>query len=86
MLYNEAVDKGLGVRECCQVMWHGMSLDATTAGYLTAFPFLIVCISIWLKKFPLKKVLTPYYILVSLLISVVFVVDMGLYPFWGFKS
>jgi phosphoglycerol transferase MdoB-like AlkP superfamily enzyme len=85
MLYNEAVDKGLGVRECCQVMWHGMSLDATTAGYLTAFPFLIICISIWLKKFPLKKVLTPYYILVSLLISVVFVVDMGLYPFWGFK-
>ena len=56
MLYNDAVDKGLGVRECCQVMWHGMSLDATTAGYLTAFPFLIVCISIWLKKFPLKKV------------------------------
>ena len=49
MLYNEAVDKGLGFRECCQVMWHGMSLDATTAGYLTAFPFLIVCISIWLK-------------------------------------
>ena len=85
MLYNEAVDKGLGFRECCQVMWHGMSLDATTAGYLAAFPFLLICISIWLKKFPLKKVLTPYYILVSLLMSVVFVVDMGLYPFWGFK-
>lgn len=85
MLYNEAIDKGLSFNDFCQVMFHGMSLDATTAGYLTAFPFLCVLVSIWLKKFSLRKILLPYYIVVSFLISLVFVGDMALYPFWGFK-
>ena len=85
MLYNEMTEKDAGFVDMFQVMGHGMSLDATTAGYLTAFPFLLVFISIWLKKFPLRKLLLPYYIIASLLVAVVFVVDMGLYPFWGFK-
>lgn len=85
MLYNEMTEKDAGFVDMFQVMRHGMSLDATTAGYLTAFPFLLVLISLWLKKFPLRKLLLPYYIIASLLVAVVFVVDMGLYPFWGFK-
>ena len=85
MLYNEMTEKDAGFVDMFQVMGHGMSLDATTAGYLTAFPFLLVLISIWLKKFPLRKLLLPYYIIASLLVAVVFLVDMGLYPFWGFK-
>lgn len=85
MLYNEMTEKDAGFVDMFQVMGHGTSLDATTAGYLTAFPFLLVLISIWLKKFPLRKLLLPYYIIASLLVAVVFVVDMGLYPFWGFK-
>ena len=85
MLYNEMTEKDAGFVDMFQVMGHGMSLDATTAGYLTAFPFLLVLISIWLKKFPLRKLLLPYYIIASFLVAVVFVVDMGLYPFWGFK-
>ncbi len=85
MLYNEMTEKDAGFVDMFQVMRHGMSLDATTAGYLTAFPFLLMLISIWLKKFPLRKLLLPYYIIASLLVAVVFVVDMGLYPFWGFK-
>ena len=64
---------------------HGASLDAATAGYLTAFPFLLVLISIWFRKFPLKKILYGYYILAAALISIIFVVDMALYTFWGFK-
>ena len=68
-----------------QVMIHGASLDAATAGYLTAFPFLLVLISIWFRKFPLKKILYGYYILAAALISIIFVVDMALYTFWGFK-
>ena len=85
MLYNDAAEKGALFGDFFRVMENGVSLDATTAGYLTALPFLLVLISIWLKKFPLRKLLIPYYILASLLVAVVFVVDMGLYPFWGFK-
>ena len=85
MLYNDAVGKEVSVNDFWQVMWHGVSLDATTAGYLTALPLLVILVSIWIRKISLKKLLLPYYILVAILVSVVFVVDMGLYPFWGFK-
>lgn len=81
MLYNGSIEKGFDM----QVMIHGASLDAATAGYLTAFPFLLVLISIWFRKFPLKKILYGYYILAAALISIIFVVDMALYTFWGFK-
>ena len=55
MLYNGSIEKGFGFADYMQVMIHGASLDAATAGYLTAFPFLLVLISIWFRKFPLEK-------------------------------
>ncbi len=85
MLYNGAIEKGFGITDFLQVMYHGASLDAATAGYLTALPFLLVLVSIWFKKFPLKKILWGYYVIVATLISIIFVVDMALYTFWGFK-
>jgi phosphoglycerol transferase MdoB-like AlkP superfamily enzyme len=85
MLYNDAVGKDAVWSDFFQVMLHGASLDATTAGYLTALPLLFIIISIWLKKVSLRKFLIPYYIIASLLVAITFVVDMGLYPFWGFK-
>ena len=66
-------------------MIHGAGLDAAMTGYLTAFPFLLILISIWFRRFPLKKILWGYYAFVATLVSVIFVADMGLYPFWGFK-
>lgn len=85
MLYNDALGKDAVWSDFFQVMLHGASLDATTAGYLTALPLLFIIISIWLKKVSLRKYLIPYYIIASLLVAITFVVDMGLYPFWGFK-
>ena len=73
MLYNGSIEKGFGFADYMQVMVHGASLDAATAGYLTAFPFLLVLISIWFRKFPLKKILYGYYILAAALISIIFV-------------
>ena len=74
MLYNDAFGKEAGLTDFGQVMWHGISLDATTAGYFTALPLLLVLISVWIRRLPLKKLLLPYYILASILVSVAFVV------------
>lgn len=85
MLYNSAAEKGAVFGDYLQVMWHGLSLDAAVCGYLVAVPFLVTLISVWFHKIPLRKLLLPYYAVIALLVAVVFVVDMGLYPFWGFK-
>ena len=85
MLYNDATEKGALFSDFFRVMGNGISLDATTTGYLTVFPFLLILASIWVKNISLRKCLFPYYIIAALMVAVVFVVDMGLYPFWGFK-
>lgn len=85
MLYNDAASKGASLGDVWQVMVHGASLDATMAAYLTALPFVWMLAGVWFKKLPFKKVLLPYYIVAAMLMAITFVVDMGLYPFWGFK-
>lgn len=80
MLYNGAIEKGFGFTDFLHVMIHGAGLDAAMTGYLTAFPFLLILISIWFRRFPLKKILWGYYAFVATLVSVIFVADMGLYP------
>ena len=45
MLYNDAISRGVSFNDYIQVMWHGVSLDATTAGYLTAIPWLTILVA-----------------------------------------
>lgn len=44
MLYNDAPGRLVPFSSYLQVMFHGMSLDAATTGYLTAIPWLTILI------------------------------------------
>ncbi|MGL4853367.1 MAG: LTA synthase family protein [Phocaeicola sp.] len=85
MLLNRAEGEVTSFDNYWQVMLHGSSLDATTAAYTTTLPFLVILISLWFKRFPLRKILVSYLVMLGVLLSLIFVVDVGLYPFWGFK-
>ncbi|MGL5273179.1 MAG: LTA synthase family protein [Phocaeicola sp.] len=85
MLLNGSISEGTDLVDYLQVMLNSASLDATTAGYITALPLLFVLVSVWFKQFPLRKVMYSYLVVIAFLLSLIFVVDAGLYPFWGFK-
>lgn len=85
MLYNGSIGRGVDVADYFRVMWHGASLDAAVAGYLTVVPWLAVLVSVWFRKFPLRKILVGYYAAIALLVSLIFMGDLSLYPFWNFK-
>ena len=85
MIYNSHLAQSVSWTDYIQVMLHGATLDAATTGYLTALPWLIILISIWFKKFPLRLVLVGYYVLICLLTALIFIGDMCLYTFWNFK-
>ena len=68
-----------------QVIVHGLGLDASTTGYLLIFPFLVVWLSIWMRRMKTKAVLRPYFILIAILLSLICVADTSLYTFWKFK-
>ncbi|MGL5937288.1 MAG: LTA synthase family protein [Phocaeicola sp.] len=85
MIVNDSISEGVSLSEYLQVMLHGASLDATTAGYTTIIPLLLTLLSIGIKSFPLRRLLRGYLIVLCGILSLIFVVDAGLYSFWGFK-
>ena len=85
MFYHHALAKGNTFADFLQVMLHGLKLDCTIAGYLTALPLLLTLISIWVRGEWLKTTLKGYFFLTAILVSAIFAVDVALYGFWGFR-
>lgn len=73
--------------EWVQVVWHGLLLDSTVAGYVTVLPLLLTLLSLWIRipERLGRRLVTGYFTAVSLLAALLFAVDLGLYEFWGFR-
>ena len=67
------------------VIVHGAGLDATTTGYVTAFPFLLTLVSVWVHRLPIRKIMLPYYIIIIATVTVIFYGDLSLFSFWQSK-
>ena len=84
---GEAAATGAGWQGWFEVLGHGLSLDLTVAGYVTAVPLLVVLLSLWVRlpQRLWRALLTGYFALVALLTAAVFAVDLALYEHWGFR-
>ena len=78
-------DGGVGLGDALAVLYHGLSLDLSVLGYLLVVPLILLALSFLVKHFPARRILAPYLLLVALLLGIVTIVDLRLYPFWGFK-
>lgn len=79
-------DGSYGTGDYIDVAVNGLLLDIPMTGYLIALPLLVTVLSVWLSvRVPLRKIATPYYVLISAVISAIFISDIALYPFWQFK-
>ncbi len=67
------------------VLWNGLKLDASVAGYFTIIPGILLIISLWIRKEIIQFLQKIYFGIFSFLLSVVFVVDLVLYEYWGFR-
>lgn len=82
---DSAAQSGFG--DWCRTVWHGLSLDMTVAGYITALPLLAELATLWVRlpERIWRIALTVYFVAVSLFAAAVFAVDLGLYAHWGFR-
>lgn len=64
--------------------WHGIPLDAAVAGYITVIPLLLTMVSTFVY-IPMRKLLIVYNLFAAIAISLAFIADITLYPFWEFK-
>ena len=66
------------------VIWHGLQLDLSMAGYLTAIPALLLLASIWIKEEIIRPVFSIYFGIIAVFMSFCFVLNIALYPYWNF--
>ena len=87
MAYYAVEAAGAGFRGWIDVLWHGLTLDLTVAGYVTALPILVTLLSLWLRlpEKVWRGVLTGWFVLVAVATAVIFAVDVALYEHWGFR-
>ena len=55
------------------------------AGYLCIIPGLLLIISIWTRRRWVRRTAKIYFLIVSFLMAMVFVIDLVLYKYWGFR-
>lgn len=85
MLFYQSLYPNASCADWFSVIWHGLPLDLSLAGYLTAIPGFLFIASAWtLSKF-LHRIWCGYFLFISILLSVIFIVDLGLYEYWGFR-
>ena len=52
----------LTIGDATQIVIHGLGLDLSTTGYLSAIPFIVIWAGMWLPHLNHKTVLAPYFI------------------------
>lgn len=83
---NASVYSGIGTSEILNIIGHGLSMDFSMAGYFTVIPATLLCIATATgSKGIIDKILNIYFIVASLIISLVITVDAALYGYWQFK-
>ena len=66
------------------VIWHGLPLDLSMAGYLSVIPGFLSIAVVWLKRDLVKPIMNIYFIIASLFITCSFLLNAGLYPYWKY--
>jgi phosphoglycerol transferase MdoB-like AlkP superfamily enzyme len=85
VLYYKSLYADTTGTDIFRIIWHGLPLDLALAGYLTVIPALLFIFSVWtLSKF-LHKLWNIYFLIIVILLSIIFVVDLVLYEYWGFR-
>ena len=72
------------------VLTHGFTLDLSTALYILTVPVLATIVGLWVGNLPkaagiMRWVMRIWFVVVAIALSLAFVADTSLYPFWGFK-
>lgn len=66
------------------VIWHGLPLDLSMAGYLSVIPGFLSIAVVWLKRELVKPIMNIYFIIASLFITCSFLLNASLYPYWKY--
>ena len=84
LLWYAHLFSDVSMLEVLSVIGHGLSLDATIAGYVTVVPLLLVGVAAWWPHRVWSAIVKWYLVVVAVVTAVCVSVNIGLYEYWGF--
>lgn len=85
LIYYFDKTQELGVSTILKTFLYGLRLDASFAAYLSAIPFLLMIFSVFINPKLINKIIKWYTFLVLIFISLLLLIDAGLYQAWGVR-
>lgn len=85
LVYYHSFYEAASFTDYLKIIWNGFPLDFSIAGYLTILPGLLLLASVWTVSKWLFRIWRIYSVFIAILLSVIFIVDLGLYEHWGFR-
>lgn len=78
ILYYSSLYAGTSWTDPFKIIWNGLPLDLSLAGYLTAIPGLFFIASAWTLSKALRRIWNGYYFFIAILLAVIFIVELSL--------
>lgn len=85
MLYYHARTAALGPSLALGAMLHGLRMDLSAAGYLSAIPALLLAASAWGSLKSVRRIIAVYSWVAIAVVSLLTVGDLGIFDAWGFR-
>ena len=84
LLWYHAQAAEASAAELSLVVWNGLKLDQTVAGYITALPLLVVLAALWIPGRWSRSVLKGYLLVIAAVSATAFAANLALYEYWAF--
>ena len=84
LLWYHAQAAEASAAELALVVWNGLKLDQTVAGYITALPLLVVLAALWIPGRWSRSVLKGYLLVIAAVVATAFAANLALYEYWAF--
>lgn len=84
LFFSKNLLKGISSTDYLQVIYHGLPLDLSMAGYFSIIPFLLIIIGNWFQGTIINWTYKGYNAVASLIYSLTLCLNLALYHYWGF--
>ncbi|MEO9003510.1 MAG: sulfatase-like hydrolase/transferase [Ginsengibacter sp.] len=85
LVYHFALTATLNGTEIFKIFLYGARMDASFAGYICIFPFLLFLVKSVFFNFKITKIFRFYTYVLVIIISFLITADLELYKAWGFR-
>lgn len=85
IFYHISYFEGLNISTIFDIIRAGLPLDITMASYLVTLPIILRLICVFVSHKSILYILRGYTLITSIVLAVLFIVDLQLYSYWGFR-